>query len=476
MGRMGWMDKRFFRLAVVLPAALALLSEIPALAEAPDAERTEKQLLHIDRSWRDYNKVPSFFSVVAEEPDEFFYLEPDGLKQLAETALAENPELRQAEAEWQALLKKVRRVSALPDPNLAVTAFLQSVETRVGPQEAVLAFTQRLPWFGKLSAAGQAAMEEALAKAWEYRSLQRAVVLEIKTAYYDLVYLAEALQITEEDLATLRRYEEIALTRYATGKGIQQNVVKVQSEATRLNERKIILGRQRDVAERRLARLAGRPRTDFAFDADGQDLPAVKVSLEDLYRRVHEGREELQARLHALRARQEDVRLARKQYWPDLTLGFNYVIVGDRKDPAGILNPPEDDGKDAVGVLASINLPIWYHKVRAGVDEARLREMQARAAYARQEDSVLFEVQDAYIRLESLLEQWRLYEDTLIPQAEQSRDSSEAAYKTGKLTFLELLDSERFLLNVRYGYAKVKSEYLTALAGMERALGVSFPS
>jgi outer membrane protein TolC len=318
-------------------------------------------------------------------------------------------------------------------------------------------------------------MEEALEKAWEWRSLQRGTVLEIKKSYYDLIYLAEALEITEEDLGTLSRYEEIALTRYATGKGIQQNVIKVQSEITRLNERKIILARQRDVALRRLARLTGRPRKEFAFGAKEQDLPAVAVSLEDLYRRVHEGREELQARLHALRARQEDVRLAKKQYWPDLTLGFNYIIVGDRKDPAGILNPPEDDGKDAVGILASINLPIWPHKIRAGVDEARLKEMQARAAYARQEDSVLFEVQDAYISLESLREQWRLYQDTLIPQAEQSRDSSEAAYKTGKLTFLELLDSERFLLNVRYGYAKVKSEYLTALAGMERALGVRFP-
>ena len=467
--------EKAFRLLYAFLSVSFLWVGQPASAETPDAGRIERQPLHIDRSWREYSKAPSFFRDVADEPERFFYLEPDRLKELAGNALVENPELKQAEAEWHALLQKVRRVSALPDPNLAVTAFLESVETRVGPQEAVLAFTQKLPWFGKLSGAGQAAMEEALEKAWEWRSLQRRTVLEVKKAYYDLVYLAEALEITEEDLATLSRYEEIALTRYATGKGIQQNVVKVQSEVTRLNERKIILGRQRDVARRRLARLAGRPLVELALPVEEQELPAVAVNLEDLYGTVHEGRDELQARLHAVRARQEDVRLAKKQYWPDLTLGFNYIIVGDRKDAAGILNPPEDDGKDAVGILASINLPIWPHKIRAGVDEARLREMQARAAYARQEDRVLFEVQDAYINLESLREQRRLYQDTLIPQAEQSRDSSEAAYKTGKITFLELLDSERFLLNVRYGYAKVKSEYLTALAGMERALGVRFP-
>jgi outer membrane protein TolC len=444
-------------------------------AEVLDSRTTSGPALQIDESWRQYREVPSFFGEVADAPERFFYLSPARLHEIVKIALVENPELQQSEAEWHALLQKVRRVSALPDPNLAVTAFLESVETRVGPQEAAFLFTQKLPWFGKLSGAGQAAMEEALEKAWEWRGLQRATVLAIKEAYYDLSFLAEALRITEEDLATLRRYEEIALTRYATGRGIQQNVVKVQSEVTRLTERKIILSRQRDVARRKLAGLAGKPLMEIPLPEEGRSLPALAVDLQDLYGRVHAGRDELQARLHALRARQEEVKLAKKQYWPDLTLGFNYVIVGDRKDPAGILNPPEDDGKDAMGILASINLPIWHHKVRAGVDEARLKEMQARAAYARQEDSVIFEVQDAYVNVESLSEQWRLYEDTLMPQAMQSRDSSEAAYETGKLTFLELLDSERFLLAVRYGYAKVKSEYWIALARMERALGVRFP-
>jgi len=431
--------------------------------------------LRIEESWREYKKIPSLFQEMAEAPEGFFSLESQALRDLAKAALKDNPELKEAEAAWKASLKKARVVSALPDPNLAATAFLESVETRVGPQEAILIFTQELPWFGKLSAAGQAALEEALEKAWTWRSLQRETVRQVKKTFYDLVYLFEALKITDEDISTLRRYEDIALTRYGTGKGIQQNVVKVQSETTRLNERRIVLLRQRDVARRRLARLAGTPLGRVELDFGDQPLPIAAVRLEDLYGKVRKNREELQARLHAVRSSREGVRLAKKQYWPDFNLGFNYIIVGDRDDPAGLLDPPEDNGKDAIGVLASINLPIWYHKLRAGVDEARLEEYRARAAYARQEDSVLFEVQDAYINLESLREQLDLYRHALIPQAEQSMESSEAAYETGKLTFLELLDSERFLLNVRYGYAKIKSDYLIAQADMERALGTRFP-
>ena len=431
--------------------------------------------LRIDESWRNYKQIPGLFQGMAEEPEGFFSLESPALRDLVKTTLKDNPELKEAEAAWKASLMKARVVSALPDPNLAATAFLESVETRVGPQQAVLIFTQKLPWFGKLSAAGQAALEEALEKAWTWRSLQRETVRQVKKTFYDLVYLFEALKITDEDISTLRRYEDIALTRYGTGKGIQQNVVKVQSETTRLNERRIVLLRQRDVARRRLARLAGSPLGRLELDLGDQPLRDVDLRLEDLYGKVRRNREELQARLHAVRSSREGVRLAKKQYWPDFNLGFNYIVVGDRNDPAGLMDAPEDNGKDAIGVLASINLPIWYHKLRAGVDAARLEEYRARAAYARQEDSVLYEVQDAYISLESLREQLDLYLHALIPQAEQSMGSSEAAYETGKLTFLELLDSERFLLNVRYGYAKIKSDYLVAQADMERALGTRFP-
>ena len=333
--------------------------------------------LRIEESWRSYKQIPGLFQEMAEEPEGFFSLESQVLRDLVKTALKDSPELKEAEAAWKASLKKARVVSALPDPNLAATAFVESVETRVGPQEAVLIFTQKLPWFGKLSAAGQAALEEALEKAWTWRSLQRETVLQVKKTFYDLVYLFEALKITDEDISTLRRYEEIALTRYGTGKGIQQNVVKVQSETTRLNERRIVLLRQRDVARRRLARLVGSPLGRVELDLGDQPLRDVDLRLEDLYGKVRKNREELQARLHAVRSSREGVRLAKKQYWPDFNLGFNYIVVGDRKDPAGLLNPPEDNGKDAIGVLASINLPIWYHKLRAGVDQARLEEYRA---------------------------------------------------------------------------------------------------
>ena len=57
------------------------------------------------------------------------------------------------------------------------------------------------------------------------------------------------------------------------------------------------------------------------------------------------------------------------------------------------------------------------------------------------ENNTDFEIRDQYLRLSTTRDQLALYSTVLIPQAEQSLNSSESAYSTGKLGFLDLLDS-----------------------------------
>ena len=63
----------------------------------------------------------------------------------------------------------------------------------------------------------------------------------------------------------------------------------------------------------------------------------------------------------------------------------------------------------------------------------------------------------------------------LIPQSEDVLRATEAAYETGQVGVLLLLDSERVLLNVRLVHARYYADILVALAELERALGAKFP-
>ena len=82
-----------------------------------------------------------------------------------------------------------------------------------------------------------------------------------------------------------------------------------------------------------------------------------------------------------------------------------------------------------------------------------------------------FQIKDAYFRTVTARDEIELYRDSLIPLAEGSLKATEAAYETGKATFLDLLDSERALLAIKIGYHRSRADYEKHLADLERAVG-----
>jgi len=425
-----------------------------------------------DDEWKSYKETEEKL-LARESIKEDYFIPDDMLASLIEKALDYNPALKKAEASWQAAMRKVPQVSAYPDPVLSVTSFLKSIETRVGPQEAILGLSQKFPWFGKLSSAGRMAFEEALSQAWLYRALQRETVKQVKGLYYDLFFVKRAIEINKEELELLRRFENISMTKYSTGKGIQQNVVKVQTEITKVMDKDIQLRQRQESLSRMMRNMLGEPFEMDTITPPDMDISFIRLDLDTLYHTAQENHQELQALLHAIEKYKEKIKLAKKQYYPDLTLGFNYFIVDDREDNPAV--PPPDDGEDAYNVVAKINIPLWYGKLNAGVEEARLGLESSRKGYENVENRILFEIQDLFVKLQSVMDMLDLYRTTLIPQAEQSLRSAESAYQTGELSFLDLLDSERVLLSVKLGYERLKADYFKNLAAMERALGTKFP-
>ena len=106
--------------------------------------------------------------------------------------------------------------------------------------------------------------------------------------------------------------------------------------------------------------------------------------------------------------------------------------------------------------------------------EATEATISSREAYRSLVNQVEASIRAVGFRIETLQEQILLFERTLLPQAEQVLRSTEDAYSTGSLGVLDLLDSERELLQVRMGLAQLISDYMKSLAEMERAIGAPF--
>jgi cobalt-zinc-cadmium efflux system outer membrane protein len=395
---------------------------------------------------------------------------------LIQDLLATQPLLLAARARWQASSEVIAQEKALPDPLVTYRWFASTPETRVGPQEHALEVSQQVPWRGKRGSASQRAAHLAGSAAWNVRGQARTLVARLKHDYFHAAYLQEALAINQEESDLLRRFEAIALTRYATGMGIQQSVVKVQTEISRLVDQRINLRRRLDVVQESILNLMGQPERELQLQTIMLRIHPMEPVEEEWVEAALASHPRIKDGLERAAADEALVRRRALEARPDFRFGVGYTMVGRREDALGVAFPPEDNGKDILALTVGFNLPVHRRRIRAAAAEAELRHSATRMEVAGTRDDLLFLFRDALHRQEESAQRARLYEEVIIPQAEASLGSAEAAYATSRIDFLELLDSERVLFQVRLTYHQLLTDHWTALADLEYSLGTAYPA
>ncbi len=389
-------------------------------------------------------------------------------------ALERNPGLSRALAQYRSVLQRLPQVSALPDPMLAFTNYLRTPETRVGSQTNAVTLTQQFPWFGTLGVREQVAAKEAARYRQQYEAAKDQVVQAVKNAYYSLAFVDVALDINAEERILLDHYEQLAEARYQQGAGLQQAAVKLQAEITRLQSTLDELRARRVDAQASLNALMNRPPETPIPRTKLPPVPAVNVDYRQLYQVGRRHRPEVLASLLDIERDEKRIDLARKDYWPGFSLGGTFVNVEPYPPTPGAMAPPHN-GMNVWSLNVGIDLPLHRAKYDAEVAEATEAKIASTRGYQETVNAVESSIREVGFRISTLREQMALFNTTLIPQARQSLQSAEAAYSTGTLGVLDLLDAERVLLDVRLGLAQYITDYMKSLANMERAVGAPFP-
>lgn len=397
------------------------------------------------------------------------------LAALLTEALEGNPRVRGAFHERQAARSRVARASALPDPALSFTQHVRGPQTRVGPQASGVSLSQTFPWFGTRSDLREIALAESGIRSQSYHERRAEVVHEVKLAYYDIAYLDRALSITEEEERLLVHYEALAQARYSQGFGHQQEVVKLQAEVTRvLNRRQSLLRDRADFAAA-LNVLADRPVGAPVPPVTIGELPAARADDELLQATGIRERAEIASARLRIESGEHGVRLAQRRYRPGFTIGVAWGNVLGRRDEPGLASPPGDNGQDQFSLTLGASIPVFRSSYDAAAREASARLSAAEEAYRDRVNGVALAVRSTAFQMAAIERQLALFERALLPQAEQALRATEEAYAEGVAGVLELLDSEEMLLDVRLGLARLRADYMKALADMERATGAPFP-
>lgn len=387
------------------------------------------------------------------------------LEDLLKEALNNNCSIQSVYHKWKAAEYKVKVAGALPDPMAGYSYFGRNVETRVGPQEYKYNLSQKFPFPGKLKLKSQAQYKQAQILKEEYEAAKREVIKKVKCVYYDIFWVEKSLLTIEQEKLLLESLENVAQKKFAINLAPQEDVIKTQVEISMLIQRLYLLRQNKRSLKAKLNSLLNRPIDQELNEVENFKLQEFNYSLNQLKDLAQSSKQEfLEAKLSIEKAADEKF-LASLDYLPDFTLGVDYIKVG-----RGHTTMP-NDGQDSWMGTVAVNIPVWFDKLNAQLKEKQAALEASKKSFQDMRNNLFFEVEDVYSQIIFHKDMVTLYETSLVPQAEQSFSAVKVSYETGKVDFLNWLDAERMLLQIKLAYYRSLTDYHKSIAYLERIVG-----
>ena len=390
------------------------------------------------------------------------------LSALVAEALQNNPELRGAAKETEAAGQRIRPAGALEDPMVEAGLLNVPIQplrlNREDMTMKMLGVSQKLPYPGKRALREQVAAKDAETVGYGLRETSNRVVRDVKLAYFDLALVEETIRQLQSNRQILEQFLKIAEGRYAVGQATQAEVLKAQTQLSKMSEELLRMDRERPVTEAELLRLLGRRGAAAPMVAQLPQMGDEAFNLEALQEAALQGRPQLLGLQSVIDRGAKTLELARKEANPDFDVRFSY---GQReRDLAGM--PRED----LFSITVAMNLPLWRKdKIEPRIAEAQaMREQTLEVQRAQQNDAIARLRQQVAIAEQSR-KSVRLYETAILPQARLGVEASLSGYKVNRVDPLMLLDSQMTLFAYEISRAKELVNYNKALAEIEFLTG-----
>ncbi|HLX68922.1 MAG TPA: TolC family protein [Verrucomicrobiae bacterium] len=404
-------------------------------------------------------------SLFAETPSPINDTNTLSLEAAVSEVLSNNPSLKAARANWEAMRERVPQVRAWEDPKFEMDAtagrFVSVPPNSFADQKFML--EQALPLSGKNRLQGKAADADAAAAFEQLRRSELDAVRKARVAYYQLANAYAQLDVNRRNVDLLKQFVEISRDKFKTGGQSESDVLNAETALAKLEEDEADIQRQVLQAQIELNRLMNRPPETLLGHPGESTFQPVNLSLEKLEGLAIAHRPELFVAQEKIESAQARLEAARKEWIPDP--GFR--VEADRYNDAAQAISEVDAG-------FSVRLP-WFNrkKYQAGIRENRkLLESAEEDLRAAREDALSL-VQNQFIEVETFHHHTELYKDKLLPLAEQTANSKLSGYQSNKENFLDLLTAQQTVREVEAMYWDHLMHYRIGLAELESLVGTS---
>jgi outer membrane protein, heavy metal efflux system len=390
------------------------------------------------------------------------------LSSLLEEALKNNPDILASQARIEAAGYRIPQSKSLPDPMVMVgyqnEGFSQFTYGESSDAEWMFSASQEFPFPGKLALKGSMTESDLESLKAMHESLKRKTEDRVKELYYDLFLAHKNIDLLKDKADLFKRIEDLALSRYAAGKSMQEEVLMAQTEKYMLLEKEEMFRQKIRSYEAMLSAVLGRKVTvsmgrpsepvyqPFIFNADEAESIALKNSSD--IKSINKMKE----------AAGYKVVMAEKEYYPDFTVTTGYFRRGG-------------DFMDMWNASVSINIPLFYKtKQEPAVREARASLNQVEQEFEASKLMISASVKDNMSMVKSAEKLMDLYKNGLIPKNSQGVEAALATYTAGGTGMITVISLSKTLLDYETQYWQQFAERGKAIARLEAIMEVPAPA
>jgi outer membrane protein, heavy metal efflux system len=297
---------------------------------------------------------------------------------------------------------------------------------------------------------------------------ERTLTFQVKSAYFQVVQARSAFEFAKDVQQASQHELDLNQERLTGGKINEGDFERIRQTTLEAMQGVDTAAQNLRQAKIALAFLLGVRGRVPEFDVDKDTLkfvvpqPIASSSADGLLKVAFDKRPDLRALGFQEERARASIDLAKRQVFPDLSLGVQYTQTGSGTTA---IQPP------TLGVSLTGNLPIFYQQ------QGEIRQAQAdyttqtltRGQSTAQVASDVENAYAAYVGSRTLVERM---ESALMASAKKALDITKLQWLAGKANLTDYLDARQAFIQTNVEYIGDLTSYWTAVAQLEEAVGV----
>ena len=381
------------------------------------------------------------------------------LRQALALALMHNPDLRAFS--WDVRVGEARTLQAGLRPNPELEAEIEEFGgsgdlSGFGAIETAVQLSYLIELGGKLGRRRQVAALETELAGWDYETARLDVLTQTAQAFIDVLAAQETVALNEELVHLAEQVCNVVKAQVKAGKVSPVEQARAQVE---LSTSRIGLERSKRVLEAdRKALAATWSSTLPAFErVEGQfEMTKPIPTAEQLANRVSQN-PDIARWVVEMAQRRAAIKLEKSGRIPDLSIGGGMKHLSEIGD---------------VSLIFGISIPLsFFDRNQGAIREAEYNLAKAFEERKSTEVFVRTALATTYQVLSAAWGTVTALKNDVLPGAQSALDAATEGYRLGKFGFLEMLDAQRTLFEVRGSYIDALVEYHKAVAYVERLIG-----